>query len=194
MNYIKLDYELINQRELKGNLFKLYLFIYKYSSREGYCWVSNKRLAEDMGLGVDTIKAYIYRLKGLGLIECTAAFNCRQIVPLINKKSLWRTRLDTEILTDKSLSAMELRLYALICMWSERGYCVHSNRLLEGGAAISDRSLKKYLSSLEKKGFIARCGKTKSRKIIPLKYLCGEVAAETDKAEVTDSELGEILT
>lgn len=182
MQYLTFNYNLVCNKGLKGNLFKLYLLLYKYSNKEGYCWVSNKRLSEDTGLGVDTIRVYLSRLEKMGLIENKKSLDSREITPLIKKSALQHTRLDTEILRDKTLCGEELRLYILICIYRDFGGCTKTNRIIQTTLSISERSLKKHLISLEKKGFIVRHGITLNRKIIPLKYLCDKAPQKDYRA------------
>lgn len=181
MNYLTFDYGLICNRELKDSLFKMYLLIYKYSSKEGYCWVGNRRLSEDLGFSERRVKEQLKRLEELGLIECSYNGEYRKIIPLIMKDDFIAIRLCGDILLDKSLSGREMRLYILICMWSDRGYCNKNNRLLGFFMGVSDKTVKKILLSLEEKGYIIRRGTTSDRKIIPVKYILDNRAMENIK-------------
>lgn len=73
MRYEKGSFTVVpNINALKGQspiLQVLYMWICKFSNEDGYCWPSQKHLAECAGISHDTCQRYIQKMKKLGLLQ-----------------------------------------------------------------------------------------------------------------------------
>ena len=58
--------------------------------KEGYCWITNKRLSEMYNITIETVSRHIKRLERIGLIKCVYTHNeknTRRIIRLVD--NIW---------------------------------------------------------------------------------------------------------
>ena len=58
--------------------------------KEGYCWITNKKLAEIYNIKIETVSRHIKKLESIGLIKCIYTHNdkhTRRLIHLVN--NIW---------------------------------------------------------------------------------------------------------
>lgn len=58
--------------------------------KEGYCWITNRKLAEIYNIKIETVSRHIKKLEGIGLIKCIYNHNdknTKRIIQLVN--NIW---------------------------------------------------------------------------------------------------------
>ena len=79
MGYFIIPDEVFFHERLSANEKLFYALIKRLTYNRGYCYMSNKKLAEHFGVEIKTIKRWLRELKGLDLISITGGTRKRHI-------------------------------------------------------------------------------------------------------------------